>query len=59
MRIKFDKNGKAKKKEVFADGWLINGEAWGRPVDLLQLPDGSLLVSDDYQGVIYRISYVD
>ena len=57
MRIKFDKNGKAKGKEVFADGWLINAEAWGRPVDILQLPDGSILVSDDYQGVIYRISY--
>ena len=57
MRIKFDKNGRVKGKEVFADGWLINGEAWGRPVDILQLPDGSILVSDDYQGVIYRISY--
>ena len=57
MRIKFDKKGKVKGKEVFADGWLINGEAWGRPVDILQLPDGSILVSDNYQGVIYRISY--
>lgn len=57
MHIQFDKKGRAKKKDVFADGWLIDGEAWGRPVDLLQLPDGSLLVSDDYQGVIYRISY--
>lgn len=57
MRIKFDKNGKVKGKEVFADGWLLNAEAWGRPVDILQLPDGSILVSDDYQGVIYRISY--
>ena len=59
MRIRFDKKGRAKTKEVFADGWLINGEAWGRPVDLLQMPDGSILVSDDYQGVIYRISYGD
>ena len=57
MRIKFDKKGKPKGKEVFADGWLNNGEAWGRPVDIIQLPDGSLLVSDNYQGVIYRISY--
>ncbi len=57
MRIKFDKKGRAKSTEVFADGWLNNGEAWGRPVDILQLPDGSILVSDDYQGVIYRISY--
>ncbi|MFT7460575.1 MAG: glucose/arabinose dehydrogenase [Planctomycetota bacterium] len=57
MRVKFDKNGKVKGKEVFADGWLVNGEAWGRPVDILQLTDGSILVSDNYQGVIYRISY--
>jgi sugar lactone lactonase YvrE len=42
---------------VFIDGWLNNGEIWGRPSDVLQLPDGSLLVSDDYNGVIYRVSY--
>lgn len=46
--------------DVFIDGWLRdNNESWGRPVDLLQLPDGSLLVSDDKAGVIYRISYAD
>ena len=44
--------------EVFADGWLKNEQAAGRPVDLLQLEDGSLLVSDDQSGAIYRISYV-
>ena len=43
--------------EVFADGWLKNGKAWGRPVDVLQLNDGSLLVSDDYANCIYRITY--
>jgi glucose/arabinose dehydrogenase len=42
---------------VFAEGWLQDGQAWGRPVDLLVMPDGSLLVSDDLAGVIYRISY--
>jgi len=42
---------------VFAEGWLQDGKAWGRPVDLLIMPDGSLLVSDDRAGVIYRISY--
>jgi len=57
MRVKFDDDGKAAGKEVFIDGWLQNGEAWGRPTDVLQLPDGSLLVTDDYNGVIYRISY--
>jgi glucose/arabinose dehydrogenase len=43
--------------EVFADGWLQGGRAWGRPVDVQVMPDGSLLVSDDMAGMIYRISY--
>jgi len=47
-----------KKKTIFADGWLNDeGENWGRPTDLLQMPDGSLLLSDDQANVIYRISY--
>lgn len=57
MRIRFDDDGKALDKEVFVDGWLQGAEAWGRPVDVLELADGSLLVSDDYNGVIYRIAY--
>jgi glucose/arabinose dehydrogenase len=43
--------------KVFAEGWLKNGRAWGRPVDVLVMPDGALLVSDDEAGAIYRISY--
>ena len=43
--------------EPFATGWLRGDEVTGRPVDLLVLPDGSLLVSDDAAGVIYRIRY--
>jgi glucose/arabinose dehydrogenase len=43
--------------EIFADGWLQGGRAWGRPVDVLQLPDGSVLVSDDRAGAVYRIWY--
>lgn len=43
--------------EVFAEGWLQGQRAWGRPVDLLVMPDGALLVSDDQAGAIYRISY--
>ena len=51
-------DGTANKTEVFADGWLTaNNEYLGRPVDLATLPDGSLLVSDDYAGAIYRVSY--
>ena len=43
--------------QVFAEGWLQDGRAWGRPVDLQVMPDGGLLVSDDRAGAIYRISY--
>lgn len=43
--------------ETFAEGWLEAGDYWGRPVDVLIMPDGSLLVSDDYSGTIYRITY--
>jgi len=52
-------NGKAVGYETFAEGWLNHEtqEAWGRPVDVLVLPDGSMLVSDDKGGMIYRISY--
>ena len=47
-----------KRLETFAEGWLApNGKAWGRPVDVLVMPDGALLVSDDKAGRIYRISY--
>lgn len=41
----------------FAEGWLQGSKAWGRPADLLVMPDGALLVSDDHAGVVYRISY--
>jgi glucose/arabinose dehydrogenase len=44
--------------QPFAEGWLRNGDTWGRPVDVEVLPDGSLLVSDDGAGAIYRITYV-
>jgi len=43
--------------QVFAEGWLRNGKVSGRPVDLQIMPDGSMLVSDDRAGAIYRISY--
>ena len=43
--------------EPFAQGWLVDENAWGRPVDVEVMADGSLLVSDDQNGVIYRIAY--
>jgi glucose/arabinose dehydrogenase len=49
--------GKATQHEVFAEGWLQGESAWGRPVDIELMPDGSLLVSDDRAGAIYRIAY--
>jgi glucose/arabinose dehydrogenase len=42
---------------VFAQGWMEDERNWGRPVDLLVMPDGALLISDDQAGVIYRVSY--
>jgi glucose/arabinose dehydrogenase len=50
-------NNKAVDYQVFAEGWLKDGGAWGRPVDVQVMPDGALLVSDDKAGAIYRIGY--
>lgn len=57
-RVKFvQKTPDGARQEVFASGWLRGDNAWGRPVDVLVMPDGALLVSDDDAGMIYRISY--
>ena len=50
-------NGTPVSYEPFAEGWLQGLAAWGRPVDVLVMPDGALLVSDDKNNAIYRISY--
>ncbi len=50
-------NGTPVSYEPFAAGWLQGFAAWGRPVDVLVMPDGALLVSDDKNNAIYRISY--
>ncbi len=57
--VKVQNNSDAASYETFASGWLDEAkqEAWGRPVDVLLLPDGSMLISDDAAGVIYRVSY--
>lgn len=56
--VNLDEAGNSKGYSVFADGWLQpDGKVLGRPVDVQFLPDGSMLVSDDYSGVIYRISF--
>ena len=50
-------DGKAVKYVAFADGWLKGAKRLGRPVDILELDDGSLLVSDDHANCIYQITY--
>ncbi|MCY4171735.1 MAG: sorbosone dehydrogenase family protein [Bacteroidetes bacterium] len=55
--VHFDDAGMAVDQEVFAEGWLQGQDHWGRPVDIETLPDGSILVSDDYANTIYRITY--
>ena len=50
-------DGKAASYETFADGWLDGETTLGRPVDLLVMEDGSMLVSDDHNGLVYRIYY--
>ncbi|HTD89919.1 MAG TPA: PQQ-dependent sugar dehydrogenase [Burkholderiales bacterium] len=60
MRVTLDAAGKPSMKP-FLEGFLTDEKGdppmWGRPVDVLQMRDGALLVSDDYNGIIYRISY--
>jgi glucose/arabinose dehydrogenase len=57
--VRLDATGKAVSYEPFADGWLDvpSQTAWGRPADVLVAADGSLLVSDDTAGAVYRIRY--
>lgn len=58
VRVRFNAQGQAVSLEPFITGWLkANGTVTGRPVDLEELPDGSLLISDDAAGVIYRVTY--
>lgn len=56
---KIDTNGKVTGQEVFVSGWLNPNtqDVWGRPVDVQELPDGSLLISDDMANCIYRVTY--
>jgi glucose/arabinose dehydrogenase len=56
--VRHDGEGNVTSYEPFAEGWLqSNGESLGRPVDIQQMPDGSILVSDDTANAIYRIWY--
>ncbi len=60
VRVALDAGGKVERQEPFVEGWLEVDAAgresvWGRPADVLVLPDGSLLISDDSAGAIYRV----
>lgn len=57
MMVRLDENGNSKGYEVFAEGWLQGDKPWGRPVDVINAPDGSILISDDMAGAIYKIRY--
>ena len=51
------RNNRSVSYETFVTGWLQGERAWGRPADVLVMRDGSLLVSDDHVGAIYRVTY--
>ncbi len=55
--VRLDKDGKVKSIEPLITGFLENNSYIGRPVDVLQLKDGSMLVSDDWNGAVYRVTY--
>jgi glucose/arabinose dehydrogenase len=55
--MKLNKDGTVKSMEPLITGFLDNNSYIGRPVDILQMKDGSILVSDDWNGAVYRISY--
>jgi glucose/arabinose dehydrogenase len=55
--VYLNKNGTVKSSEVFLTGFLVNNNYIGRPVDVQPMPDGSMLISDDWNGAIYRITY--
>jgi glucose/arabinose dehydrogenase len=55
--VKLNKDGTVKSKEPFITGFLEDNKYIGRPVDIMQLKDGSILVSDDWNGAVYRVTY--
>jgi glucose/arabinose dehydrogenase len=57
VAVRLNKDGTVKSVEPFITGFLENNSYIGRPVDVLPMKDGSMLVSDDWNGAVYRISY--
>ncbi|HEY0236335.1 MAG TPA: PQQ-dependent sugar dehydrogenase [Afipia sp.] len=57
VAVKLNQDGTVKSVEPFLTGFIENNNYLGRPVDVQQLKDGSLLVSDDWNGAVYRVTY--
>ncbi len=57
VAVHLNKDGTVKSVEPFITGFLENNNYIGRPVDVMQMKDGSLLVSDDWNGAVYRVTY--
>ena len=58
VRVSANPDGTNVRQEVFVEGWLLPDQSfWGRPADVQPMPDGSLLISDEYGGAIYRVTY--
>ncbi len=57
MLVKLKPDGTFASMEPFVTGFLENNKYLARPADVLVMKDGSLLVSDDYNGAVYRVSY--
>jgi glucose/arabinose dehydrogenase len=55
--VKMNPDGTVKSVEPFITGFLVNNNYIGRPVDVMNMPDGSMLISDDWNGAVYRVSY--
>src|SRR5258707_14879569 len=55
--VKLNKDGTVKSMEPLITGFLEDNKYIGRPVDVMQMKDGSLLVSDDWNGAVYRVTY--
>ncbi len=57
--VKLGADGRPESYTPFIEGWVRGDTAWGRPADVLVMPDGALLISDDTANVIYRVSYME
>lgn len=59
LRVTATADGRNARVTPFVTGFLdtAKNEFWGRPVDVMQLPDGSMLIADEQNGAIYRVSY--